>query len=203
MQSLKRDFFVRHEDLLKKNFLNAMRILSHFENQKTLIKAFVKNIHPICSSGKGYDTSYSHPSLPFSIFISFPMHNEANIHLRLMESIYHEALHLLLTAMEPQFPLSNSPEDEEAKIYSPWKKENRPVHGIIHGAFVFKNLLDLFEQMLDSSPGLTPCDKSYLEKRCSTISNELAMTKVALNSPYIADFGRQIFSTLLKNIKLA
>ncbi len=198
IKPLKRDFFIQHEESFRETFLSAMNLLNRFEKQDALIKTFVKNIHPIYASGEGHDTSHSDPSLPFSIFTSFPLPHEANISLRLLESVYHEALHLLLTTMEHQFPLSDSSENETATIYSPWKKENRRLQGIIHGAFVFKNLFNLFEQILDCSVDLSPFDKSYLIKRCNTISNELEMTKSALNNPYITDFGRQLFARLIK-----
>lgn len=190
--------FKKNRDWNKLLFDRSMKFFLLFPKQYHLIDVFVKKIHPIKSAGIGCDTSHSTPEFYFSIFTSFPEKNESNAELRLLESLYHEAMHLLLSAFELGNPIVDDKINNEIKIYSPWKKENRKTQGIVHGAFVFRNISNFMRLLLRSNVHLNDLDRKYLGKRIEMIDQELAEVKGAINSPNLTKDGKLLLETLLE-----
>ncbi len=93
-----------------------------------------KTTHLLRSAGEGMDTSHSDPMLPFSVFVSTPAPQERYAVLRLAESFVHESMHLQLSLIEQVLPMIR---DNEATYHSPWRSENRPLGGVLHGLYVF------------------------------------------------------------------
>lgn len=84
----------------------------------------------------GFDMSHSTPDLPRSIFVSVPGPDERDAVFRLAESIIHEAMHLQLTLVESVVPLVKT---NEAVAFSPWKRSDRPVQGLLHGSMCLQS----------------------------------------------------------------
>ncbi len=93
------------------------------------------------------DTSYSHPGLPFSIFLSIPENNSPDVVIRVAESIIHEVMHLYLTLIEKSVDLVR---DGNAQFYSPWRGQDRSIRGVLHGAFVFRAVFDFLHGVTKS-----------------------------------------------------
>lgn len=129
----------------KLTLLSSVELILKNKNLSFIAKKLVKSIHPLIAED-GYDISYSEENLPFSIFISIPKYYEKNCELRLAEGFLHECMHLYLSVINEKFPFISK---EEATFFSPWKNENRPVYGVLHGIFVFSAIyqwLDLYEK---------------------------------------------------------
>jgi HEXXH motif-containing protein len=160
----------------------AARALSVFQDVEPLLECdlglrasverFVRAIHIIDSTGPGYDSSFSDPTLPFSIFISLPDERENACSLRVLEAIVHECMHLQLSCYEALDPIVNI-SARDVTWYSPWKKTRRKVQGILHGMYVFHVVSYLYETLI-ASRVLTETDSAFSHTRLSAIAGELA-----------------------------
>jgi len=109
------------------------------------VSLLVRCIQVLQTSDEETDVSYSHPDIPFSIFVSVCQEDSIVSDLRLAESVLHEAMHLKLTLIEKHCPLILSGSD--ATYYSPWRDERRPVRGVLHGLFVFRAVYDFYSRI--------------------------------------------------------
>ncbi|MFI5163451.1 MAG: aKG-HExxH-type peptide beta-hydroxylase [Sphingobacteriales bacterium] len=105
----------------------------------------IRRIQLLHTEDDEIDTSYSHPEIPFTIFVSLCRENSGVADLRLAESILHEAMHLKLTLIEQHLKLIVP--DTTSTFYSPWREEQRPVQGLLHAIFVFKAMYDFYERI--------------------------------------------------------
>lgn len=139
------------------------------------------------------DTSYSHPRLPFSIFVSVGNTDYLIRYIRTAESIVHEAMHLKLSLLELQVPLVN--EDNSSTFFSPWKFEMRPIQGVLHGLFVFRVLLDFY---LSLYPFYKETDASqFIEYRLEDISKEIKEVFSLLGNDALTEEGECLVRELL------
>jgi hypothetical protein len=115
-----------------------------------------------------YDVSYSHPDIPFTIFVSVGVDGSQLESLRLSESILHESMHLFLSLIEEQMPLIR---DNAQVFYSPWRETERPLRGVLHGMFVFQAVLQFYTAInVELSD---PIAKDFAEYRSQQIKAEL------------------------------
>src|SRR6185369_10165192 len=77
----------------------------------------------------------SHSDLPFAIIVSL---NGSPYYIG--DVIVHEFHHHRLFAIEEDGPFLDEPADDletVARYCSPWREDARPLHGILHGLYVF------------------------------------------------------------------
>lgn len=151
-----------------------------------------RSVHVLLASTKGYDVSYSDPSLPFSIFISCPDEGESDRWERLAENILHEALHLQLSLIERIQPLVVDGAKEQ-KVFSPWKQEERNIGGLLHAIYVFGNLRHFWRQAAYKRPGLT----AFAQARQVSINREMKMAADLLEYRQLTSLGRSVSKPFL------
>lgn len=127
----------------------ALDFLTQNSSCRDLIELLVQRVQVLRQPQPEFDISYSHPNIPFSIFVSVGEGNLKNDIVRLAESILHEALHLQLTLIEN---ITTLIEDNSISYFSPWRGQKRPIRGVLHGMYVFKGILDFYESI---TPKLT------------------------------------------------
>ncbi|WP_316828763.1 aKG-HExxH-type peptide beta-hydroxylase [Pedobacter miscanthi] len=137
------------------------------------LKNIVKTIQVIRPENEETDISYSHPEIPFSIFVSVCEASSLRSTLRVAESILHEAMHLKLTLVENILPLIQPFSGNV--FFSPWRDEKRPARGVLHGLFVFRAILDYFTTIIDR-PEVKP-ERPYIESRIAQIKTDLSQLK--------------------------
>lgn len=145
----------------------AADLLSHVPSMAESVGRVVRSIHPLRAL-PDHDVSHSTPQLPFSVFISVPRKGERDATLRVAESLIHESMHLQLTLVESVVPLAT---DERASGFSPWKRERRPVSGLLHGLYVFA----VIHQALGILIGVRDDWCPYGRKRMAAIEGEIAL----------------------------
>jgi len=91
----------------------------------------------------GEITNVSHCDLPGAIMIyAYPHpHELANI-------ILHEFLHNRLFALEEEAHFL-APDKAVSSMYSPWRDDYRPAHGLLHAAFVFTGIGRFWRKVID------------------------------------------------------
>jgi len=171
---------------------HGLEMLSEIDFPEPALSVFISQIVRSIQLLKAWDpetdVSYSHPEVPFSIFISLCENNSINSGLRVAESILHESMHLYLTLIEGVVPLVNN--DLKSVYYSPWREEERPVRGVLHGIFVFKAVSDFYHLLFPKVND--EIAKKYLLRRQKQISDELLLVKNFYNSPGLTELGKQL-----------
>jgi HEXXH motif-containing protein len=148
--------------------------------------------HPLLASDEDYDVSFSDPAIPFSVFVSAPIRGDRSSLLRVAESLVHETMHLQLTLFEALSPLIDKTCD--GFMYSPWKRQERPTHGILHGAYVFFVLRWMWRQVADTSQD--SIDRNFALRRITEIDEEISTVPSVESSPALTEKGRRFLHQL-------
>lgn len=171
----------------------AWQLLASVPSVLASIQALVKTIQVVHSPDLEVDISYSHPDIPFSVFVSVGEDISLISSLRVAESILHEAMHLQLTLLEAQLPLVQP--DSHATFYSPWREEARPVRGVLHGLYVFRVIHDFYESL--PAPPLATELAPFVANRLATIREELAEITSFGTAAGLTDAGQHLVRSLL------
>jgi len=147
---------------------NAMDRLMLAGDCGRCVSKLVKALQILRQPEPEYDVSYSHPDIPFTIFVSVGEDGSQVESLRLSESILHESMHLLLSLIEGHVPLIS---DNTQVFYSPWRETERPLLGVLHGMFVFRAVLDFYVAI--NAELSDPMAKDFAEYRAEQITAEL------------------------------
>jgi hypothetical protein len=160
------------------------------------VRSLVRSIHIIDTDLEDVDMSFSEPTVPFSIFVSVPRSKLGTNAVRVAEAIVHESMHLLLTLIEQSLPLVSS---DQVRAYSPWKRQNRPTKGILHGAYVFRVLSDFFSIVL-TGKDLPVNVLQHLEDRRTEIDEQIDEVRELVDSSELTDAGRRLADRLVKEV---
>ena len=157
------------------------------------VSRLVRCIQLLKAENDETDVSYSHPEIPFSIFVSICQRDSLVSNLRVAESILHEAMHLKLTLIESSIPLLEM--GSPATFFSPWRGEDRPVRGVLHGQFVFRAILDFYKQIVNIAELSEGQD--FIDWRIEQISSELASLRGFPESAGLTKDGASLSANLL------
>lgn len=184
------------EELLDDAIHNIRRALATFEAVPIIynfINQIVRSVQVLESENTETDTSYSHPDIPFSIFISVCKEASSISDIRVAESILHEAMHLQLTLIENIVPVIIAGSKEV--YYSPWRGEKRPVRGVLHGLYVFRAVFDFYALLQERLMGEHLL--KYLKQRSYDILQEITQLTKFADSPGLTGTGRELVFKLL------
>ncbi len=155
------------KDKLEAALHEVQRCNEAFDTVMKLVKA----IQVIKIDDPEYDTSYTHPDVPFSIFVSVGGDTSQLSNLRVAESIIHETMHLKLTLIEGVRSLVR--ENASGTYFSPWRDEMRPARGVLHGIYVFTAVKDFYKKILPSIVDAKA--KDFVAHRVEQIETDLLM----------------------------
>lgn len=171
----------------------AMSILRYLKSGYDCITTLVQSIQALQQPDFEIDVSYSHPEIPFSIFLSVCKDDSTISNLRVAESILHEAMHLKLTLIENIVPLIQP--NTRCLCYSPWRDEERPVQGVLHGLFVFRAIYEFHNELYKSNKlGNTG---NYFILRKEQLENEIFSLKGLPKSLGLTEYGASLATNLL------
>ncbi|RZJ89524.1 MAG: hypothetical protein EOO20_10770 [Chryseobacterium sp.] len=176
---------------------NAINILGKIKPLQFFVFQIVRSIQLLEPENVETDISYSHPEIPFSIFLSVCEDDSIISDLRVAESIVHESMHLLLTLIEDQIDLI-VPYTKET-FYSPWRDEQRPVRGVLHGLFVFKAIKDFYRLLLEQDCLEDQHDQDYLISRLGQIEIEIKLLSNFSRSSGLTYSGKLLCDNLIVN----
>ena len=174
---------------------SAIGVFDLLEPVKNCISTLVKSIQVLKQVDIEIDTSYSHPKIPFSVFVSVCEDDSILSNLRVAESILHEAMHLKLTLIESVVELVKP--DTGNFFYSPWREEKRPAQGILHGLFVFTAIREFYLGIANLYQDNIKVVR-FLKFRIEDINNEIRTLKDFDCNEDLSDNGKIIVANLLK-----
>ena len=141
----------------------AFNLIAKIPSLFITVLTLVRSIHILSAESDQHDVSFSDPTIPFSIFISMPSVHETNSSIRLAEAIIHEAMHLQLTLIERLCPLIL---EDNKKLFSPWKNEDRKPSGVLHALYVFSVIYVAL-------PLILPANNKFIVQRRSDIEDQV------------------------------
>lgn len=138
------------------NELLIQELILKFENAFEIIKStdfslfekIINNIDYIIPYGINSDLLYPNfttASLKRTLFLSIDLLKEENIHTA--ECIIHESSHCELNIIQDTQLLTQSP--YKLKYYSPWRKDLRPLLGLIHGIYISNQLILFYFKIIE------------------------------------------------------
>lgn len=170
----------------------AIKLVDEVPPVRQVVAALARAVHLIATEGSEFDSSYSDPTAPFSVFIG--LHHEATRTdaLRLAESLVHESMHLQLSLIERFVPLVTGTADCR---YSPWQARLRPTQGLLHGLYVFR----VIQEFLAALPTdqLDAEMRAHIQGRIDTIECECRQLDGLDKSQDLTDDGSAFVSSLL------
>lgn len=181
------------DEELKAKLSAAVQILAKIPQTLMSICELVKAVQIVDAGHPDFDTSYSHPGLPFTVFVSVCVDTSFQSNLRVAEGILHEAMHLKLTLIEEVLPLVNP--RAVAKYFSPWRDEKRPAQGVLHGLFVFRAIHDFYKLLLVSTNETTA--NGFLSFRIEQLVDEISSLASFANCPDLTPAGAILTKNLL------
>ncbi|GAA0886414.1 hypothetical protein GCM10009120_50130 [Sphingobacterium siyangense subsp. cladoniae] len=170
----------------------AIKEIKAFPEIYKTVKSLVRAIQVIHVEDPEYDSSYTHPNIPFSIFVSVGKDISAISNLRVAESIIHETMHLQLTLIENFCPFVKIGSMEE--FYSPWRDELRPIRGVLHGVYVFSAIKDFYKRIL---PFLELKTADFASYRVEQIEDELSQINDFKKNSDLTEYGANLVISLL------
>ena len=158
----------------------------------TAVSELVWCCHVVLAQADDYDVSFSDPGIPFSVFVSASAQHDRLAVLRVAENLVHEAMHLQLTLFEDLCPLIHR--DSRWSMYSPWKQEQRPAQGILHGLYVFYVLRWMWLE--NSRVTYRSSDRDFALRRIMDIDGEIDAVRALEDSPALTEAGKRFLQEL-------
>lgn len=194
-----------HDELLASQTSAKLRaawhLLASVPAVQAGMRALVKTIQVLRSPDPEIDISYSHPAVPFSVFVTVGADCSLISSLRVAESLLHEAMHLKLTLLEAEVALIQP--TSRGVYYSPWRDENRPARGVLHGIFVFAAVREFYQTPAIQQRANTAQTTAFIADRIANTTHELALVSGFVNAPDLTDTGQVLVSQLLSLEKAA
>ena len=188
---------VERDDLLSTGIVekldDAMKLLDSVPHLIDCIAQLVRVVGVLKSPARNVDASYSHPDVPFSIFVSVCGERSSEASMRAAESILHEAMHLRLSLIQKVVDLIYA--GYQGQYFSPWRQEERPVNGVLHGIFVFRAILEFFRRL--SSEDMDGILVQYSEQRINEIMSQLGQVRDFYKSPALNATGAELARQLV------
>jgi HEXXH motif-containing protein len=179
----------RATDLIEAALLT---VIEPFPSLWSAVSELAWRCHPLLACDEHYDVSFSDPAIPFSVFVSAPTRGDRSSMLRVAESLIHETMHLQLTLFEGQSPLIDT--TTNWSMYSPWKRQERSAHGILHGLYVFCMIGWMWRQVAETSTNST--DQNFAVRRIFEIDEEVSAVCSLEGSPAFTEAGRRFLHQL-------
>lgn len=173
---------------------SALAVLQQDPEVYFFINTILKSVQILKSEDSETDISYSHPDIPFSIFFSVCEEHSLISDLRVAESILHEAMHLYLTLIENRVPLIEL--NTKEVYFSPWRDEERPVKGVLHGLFVFRAILYFYSKILKNI--FSNEVEEFLRRRINEINTEINLLNNFPKAIGLTMKGKKMSTMLLK-----
>ena len=155
----------------------------------------VRAIQVIKSHNIDRDASYSHPDIPFSVFVSVCHDSSEHSNLRVAESILHETMHLKLSLIENEVQLIKR--GSVNKYLSPWRDEKRLAGGVLHGLYVFRAIFEFFRDLTSTSN--SHYVKQYARNRQRLINQDIKQISNFAHSPDLTEYGATLAGHLINS----
>jgi HEXXH motif-containing protein len=173
----------------------ALAVLAEVAPAYACVRTLVRSVQVLRQPEPEIDVSYSHPAVPFSIFVTVCDEDSPLAALRVAEAVLHETMHLHLTLLEAVVDLVLP--GSSALYYSPWREEDRPVRGVLHGLFVFRAVQAFYQALIAEAEYATDLTE-FASERISAIAQEVQLLTGFTQANGLTAIGKQLVANLLE-----
>lgn len=158
------------------------------------IAAFSRVVLPLRSSSPDVHASATFREAPGQMALSWTP--DASV---LVEAIVHEYHHDKLNAILSVDPLITGPTAQPI-FYSPWRKDSRPLLGILHGAYVFQAILTFWTSFFEA--GIECVGSNRIRQRLYLIQAQTSDALSSLRSnAELTPLGRSLLEQMQDNVR--
>ncbi|HEX6850474.1 MAG TPA: HEXXH motif-containing putative peptide modification protein [Candidatus Polarisedimenticolaceae bacterium] len=142
--------------------------------------------------------SYSSPRKPGIVYI----HVDSSPLVRVAEDLVHETSHVRLHEIEAVHPLlaAKALAEDGPRFYSPWRREWRPLRGLLHACTTFTVGARFFERMLASDEAFPAARRLWLARRLleeqAMVASSLPVLRAAGRAKWFTAAGRRVASAI-------
>ncbi|TDI12770.1 MAG: hypothetical protein E2P04_04900 [Acidobacteria bacterium] len=148
---------------------------------------------PLAQSGV---VSYSLPERPGTSYINV----QGKRAVDLADDLLHETAHHRLHSLEELAPLERKGAD--AHYYSPWRRQVRSLHGILHATYTFTFRAQLFQRLL-ALPGCLPRAwlRREIDRERDMLQQSLRFLRDAEDRRLLTAAGSRLFSDVASQVR--
>lgn len=118
----------------------------------------------------------------------------------MVEAVVHEYHHQKLNALMNLDSIIEGP-TSEARFYSPWRRDPRPLTGLLHGAYVFQAVLEFWTRFFDADIPLL--HEERVRQRMYLISKQVEIALDSLtNAADLSPIGEMLIRGMYDNLAL-
>ena len=142
--------------------------------------------------------SYSSPRKPGIVYV----HVDSAPLVRVAEDLVHETSHVRLHEIEALHALlaPKALAEDGPRFYSPWRREWRPLRGLLHACTTFTVGARFFERMLASSEPFPPARRLWIARRLleerSMVASALPVLREAARARLLTAAGRRFAAAI-------
>jgi hypothetical protein len=142
--------------------------------------------------------SYSSPRKPGIVYV----HVDSSPLVRTAEDLVHETAHVRLHEIEALHPLfvPKALAEDGPRFYSPWRREWRPLRGLLHACTTFTVGARFFERMLASDEPFPPGRRLWIARRLleeqSMVASSLPALRGAARERLLTAAGRRVAAAI-------
>lgn len=173
----------------------ALAMLAEVAPVYACVRTLVRSVQVLRQPDPEIDVSYSHPAVPFSIFVTVCDEDSPLAALRVAEAVLHETMHLHLTLLEAVVDLVVP--GSTALYYSPWRDEDRPVRGVLHGLFVFRAVQAFYQAFIADAEYASDLTE-FASERILAITQEVQLLNGFTKANGLTAIGKQLAANLLE-----
>ena len=187
------NIFLSH--LLKGSIDRAFKIIKSTDID--LYNKLVSSIDYIIPYGNDIEKKYPNfaiATLKKTIFLSIDLLSESDIHVA--ECIIHEYSHCELHCVQDTVLFTNI-ENNILECYSPWRKDPRPLLGLIHAIYIGNEILDFYYKYLQNEHNDADVT-STVRKKVEIIIHQIIIAIKQIKENQLTDFTFELMTTILK-----
>jgi len=171
--------------------VDTIRAVSH-ELSDELITS-IRTVVPVRSADENVNLSSTFQESPGLVALSYTSDN-----LILSEALVHEYHHCKLFSLMNIDPLVTS-DVADARFYSPWRTDSRPLSGILHGAYVFGAVLEFWNAATNNQ--IVPTSNALL-RRMHLIAGQVTTAVETLKAEgQLTPIGFALVKSLEQNVR--
>src|SRR5258706_1275702 len=188
------NIFLSH--LLKQKIDRAFEIIKLTDID--LYHKLISSIDYIIPYGNDIEKKYPNfaiATLKKTIFLSIDLLSESDIHVA--ECIIHEYSHCELHCVQDTILLTNI-ENNILEYYSPWRKDPRPLLGLIHAIYIGNEILTFYFTYLQNRNNNSD-EIISVRKKVEIIVHQIIIAIRQIKKYQLTDFALELMNSILKS----
>lgn len=169
-------------------------------NNNSLYEKLVSSIDYIIPYGNDPKNKYPNfaiATLKKTIFLSIDLLTEHEIFIA--ECIIHEYSHCELHLVQDTILFTNI-ENNILEYYSPWRKDPRPLLGVIHAIYISHEIINFYHSYLQNKENSRE-ETILVKNKVEIIIHQILIALKQIKQNQLTDFTKELLNSILKSTK--